>query len=194
MNLQLKEFFEVDSWELYYFIGFCFGDGNIHKNSLKIELDKRDIIILEIFYQWLGMDRKPYVTNRNTVLFKITDKILINFIRTKFNLKENKTYDYEEPIIPQKYFSAFLLGIIDADGFVYKNQYMRLTGNKDMLKYIYNRIPEIFDGTRYLCSYSDNNVWCKLSVNGAKQVKKFSDAIDAKASLLYERKWKKLYD
>jgi len=193
-NSQLKEFFENDSWELYYFIGFCFGDGNVYKNSLKIELDRRDTIILEIFYQWLGLERKPYTTKRGTSLFKITDKQLLIYIRDKFNLKENKTYDYVEPKIPKKYFSAFLLGLIDADGFVYKNQYMRITGNKQFLKYVYDRIPEIFSGTRYLNYMNTDKAWCKLSINGTKQVMLLSEILNSKFSLLYDRKWKKLYD
>lgn len=68
-------FFEEDSEELYYFLGFIAADGYISDNEIELTLNEKDIKILERIRDLIVPD-KPliYRKNTNSYMLKISCK------------------------------------------------------------------------------------------------------------------------
>jgi hypothetical protein len=125
LNTLVKEdYFLVESHEMYYWLGFIYGDGNIYKNRLSIQLSNRDKKHLEKFRKTLNITRKikDRVRTLNGKEFRMSQIEIVNYklVNTlkKVGILPNKSHSNVIPDIPSKYLHIFFLGLLDADGWV----------------------------------------------------------------------------
>lgn len=139
------------SHESMYWLGFIFGDGNILDKRLSIGLASKDKEHLEKFKTDLDMDSKllekeslsPCFEKTGTVCHSSTTRLhgegLIQDLVT-FGIKENKSYVGGSPLsVPREYQNSFLLGLIDADGWIglSKGKYcVGHCGHYDLVHYV----------------------------------------------------------
>jgi DNA-binding transcriptional regulator WhiA len=133
-----EDFFKKITKESAYILGFIFADGSIntslHHNQLNIELNKKDIEVLEFIRSNIQSSIKIYKYKRK---HKKTKKYYFS-VKVCFSSKEivkdliklgccpNKTHkEIKVPCIPKEFYKDFIRGVFDGDGSVY------ITKNKD---------------------------------------------------------------
>lgn len=134
INRHIKQnyFSIIDAPEKAYWLGFLFTDGSVgyirNSKRIRLQLQEKDLEILERFKEDLGLENKIIYDQRpNSVCCSvefICDQIFDDL--GKYDIVPNKTYltshiPYKK--IPQEYWPAFALGLLDGDGsiFVSKN-------------------------------------------------------------------------
>lgn len=141
------DFFNVDSEELYYFLGFIAADGYISNNEIEIGLNEKDLHILEEFRNLIVPD-KPinYKKSSNSYTLKISCRNRIKKFKDFFDMTTNKKHEEMVfPDIPEKYLKDFIRGYVDGDGTidttkgyrgdkVYIGPRLRILGNYEFLK------------------------------------------------------------
>jgi intein-encoded DNA endonuclease-like protein len=98
-----------------YWLGFLTADGNIDKNTLRIEINKRDRNHLEKLKTVLDATYPIRNSRKNCVVIGFTSK---NFTDTlaKHGIVPNKTPKTFTPAIPLKLLRHFYRGVFDGDG------------------------------------------------------------------------------
>lgn len=82
------DFFDIDSEELYYFLGFIGADGYIGKDSIEIGLSIKDISLLDEFRKLICPNKPLYIRkNTNAAVLKIS---------CKQKIKKNKNFFWNE--------------------------------------------------------------------------------------------------
>lgn len=150
-------FFETDSEELYYFLGFVAADGYISDNDIEIGLNVQDENLLERFRDLICPNKPIYKKDRtNSCTLKISCKSKINRFKEFFSMVSNKKH--EEMIFPNiedKYIKHFIRGYIDGDGTIdttkgYKNNKvyiglrLRILGNYEFLNELNKKTKLIY--------------------------------------------------
>jgi hypothetical protein len=141
------DFFEKDSEELYYFLGFVAADGYISNNEIEIGLSETDLAILEKFRDLIVPDKPIYYKARTrSYTLKISCRSKIKKFKEFFDMTSNKKHDeIGFPEIPKKYLKDFIRGYVDGDGTmgttkgykgekVYIGPRLRILGNPGFLK------------------------------------------------------------
>ena len=139
-------FFEEDSEELYYFLGFVAADGYISNNEIEIGLSEKDVCLLERFRDLIVPDKPLYHRKRtNSYTLKISCKKYIERFKNFYGMTTNKKHEEMTfPNIPEQYVKDFIRGYIDGDGCidttkaykgenVYVGQRLRILGNYEFL-------------------------------------------------------------
>lgn len=118
-------FSKIDSPIKAYWLGFLYADGSVdqHKGSgrIRIQLQNRDMEILEKFKQDLGIDTKIIYDNRENkhcCSVEFSDSQIYKDL-AKYSIVPNKTYKIKHiPYnkISKEYLAAFALGLFDGDG------------------------------------------------------------------------------
>lgn len=130
VNRRIKSdyFSTIDSFEKAYWLGFLFTDGSVDHygatGRIRLQLQAKDIEILEQFKEDLGLDGKiihDIRPNSHCCSVEFTDEQIFNDL-SKYGIIPNKTYltkniPYRQ--IPNEYLSAFALGLFDGDGNFY---------------------------------------------------------------------------
>lgn len=167
------DFFEIDSEELYYFLGFVAADGYISNNDIEIGLNIKDKELLERFRDLICPDKPIYNKSRtNSCLLKISCKSRINRFKEFFSMVTNKKHaEIMFPIIPDEYIRHFIRGYIDGDGSIgiakaYKNDKiytglrLRILGNYDFLYELNERTKLIYPHkTKAITKKGNENVY-----------------------------------
>ncbi len=136
----LNYFSKIDSEEKAYLLGFIYTDGSIDKklNTLSIELNKKDHEILKrianIFELPLSSIKE---TRKNCIKLNIHSKELCLDL-FKLNIKPNKTYTKEIPIVPDCLLNHFFRGCIDGDGSITKTTICLYSKNENMINFFKN--------------------------------------------------------
>lgn len=145
------DFFEKDSEELYYFLGFVAADGYISNNEIEIGLNEKDLSLLERFRDLIVPDKPIYYKPKTkSYTLKISCLNRINKFKSFYSMLSNRKHDEMiYPKIPLKYQKDFIRGYIDGDGCidttkgyrmfgeekrVYVGFRLRILGNLDFLK------------------------------------------------------------
>lgn len=139
-------FFDIDSEELYYFLGFVASDGYISNNDIEIGLNEKDVHILEHFRNLICPDKPLYhKKNTNSYSLKISCKNKIKRFKDFFDMTTNKKHEQISfPSVPSKYVKDFIRGYVDGDGNidttkayrgdkVYIGPRLRILGNESFL-------------------------------------------------------------
>lgn len=112
-----------DMYDSFYWIGFIYADGNISKNSTRIQIGLaiKDIEHLRLYTNYVGS--KLY--NTETVCTTgANDMINVPKICEKFDLKERKTFHPPDIKIFDKFsyneMLSIFVGFIDGDGYIGK--------------------------------------------------------------------------
>lgn len=151
-------FFDNDSEELYYFLGFVASDGYITDNEIEIELNEKDIKILEKFRDLICPSKPIYKkTATNSVSLKISGRHHMRRFKDFFNMTSNKKHEEMKfPNVPDEYIKDFIRGYIDGDGCidttkgykgdkVYIGPRLRILGNETFLRNLNEETKKIFN-------------------------------------------------
>lgn len=127
INRKIKSnfFSKIDSPIKAYWLGFLFTDGSVdhYKTTgrIRLQLQEKDLEILEKFKEDLGIDSKIIYdvrSNSTCCSVEFVDEQIFNDLR-KYGIIPNKTYminriPYDK--IPEEYLKNFVLGLFDGDG------------------------------------------------------------------------------
>lgn len=92
-DIKQDYFNNIDTWEKGYFLGWIFTDGTVPDSGVHINLQERDIHILETFSNWLNLNRAvTLLPNRKQVLFYVTSVQIVNDLR---NIGLQKKQDFQ---------------------------------------------------------------------------------------------------
>lgn len=135
-KINYSYFDNIDSDDKAYFLGFIIADGSISSSKrsngrFSINIQEEDSYILESLKSYIESPNKIYIkpskSNSNGVkfrkpqaLFRWTSKPMKEVLETKYNIKSNKTYnfDFRFPfeLIPEQFYGSLIRGFIDGDG------------------------------------------------------------------------------
>lgn len=140
------DFFENESEELYYFLGFVAADGYISDNEIEIGLNEKDICLLEQFRDLIVPNKSLYYKEKTkSYTLKISCKHLIPKIKEFYGMTSNKKHnELSFPNIPNEYLKHFIRGYVDGDGCIdttkayrkektYIGPRLRILGNEKFL-------------------------------------------------------------
>jgi len=125
-------FSKIDTKEKAYWLGMMAGDGWVHNedNSFGLSLQADDKDHISKFKNFLKSNHPIAIKNnglKNDGTFSISyelrlsNKCIIQNLRSN-GIMQNKTTELKFPIIDEQFHSSFILGMIDADGWVKINQ------------------------------------------------------------------------
>ena len=174
-------FFNKQSEELYYFLGFIAADGYISNNEIEIGLNESDKDLLDKFKILICPDKT------HAYVLKISCKNKISHLKKFFSMTTNKkAEEIRFPNIPCKYVKDFIRGYVDGDGCIdttkgyYKNNIyigprIRILGNYDFLKEMNKSIKKTINhNTNAVRKKSNENVYClTYNFSTAKKILKW---------------------
>ena len=107
-----------------YYIGLLLTDGSISlrehsEPTVRIELNKRDKYIIEQFKNELQSNNKIADTKKDCVSFRVTSQTMVNDLE-KYYVIPQKTKLTQLPVLEEKYMPHLIRGILDGDGWVYR--------------------------------------------------------------------------
>jgi len=133
-SLNEDYFSEMNTWKKWYFLGWLFTDGHVHKhknnNSVSMELQEEDEYILKAFKKDIELVNDNCITTRkgrkhnwkDTKIFSFSSKKVTQDLK-KLGMVPTKSLILEFPKnIPKEFESAFLLGCFDGDGCIHIDQ------------------------------------------------------------------------
>ena len=181
------DYFKNWSVEMAYLLGFICADGHIasSRNSLLIQLHKKDKYILENFMKFMKFEGKLYdYSSKTTCTLHISSKEitqdLMNFGLTRHKSQELKWIEQT----PDQYVSHFVRGYFDGDGHVGLAQ-AHNPNNKKLIIKLVSTLPFIerlkIEFQKHYgseCgSIVDNNTYYELVYTGSNHTKSFLDWI-----------------
>lgn len=194
-------FFEKETPELYYFMGFMLGDGSITSNdvesryNIRVGLHNKDISTIHLFCDWLSFNKDNIYTPPNKSVKHLTinsSKFKNGF--AKFGVVPNKTY---EPIIPDildsKYLSYFLIGLLDADGHVNfgKINVISLTCNTEIIHWYIKAIKHLGFNGKVSFKDTQSEVASRVNITRRDDVLQLAKLLKInKCDFCMYRKWK----
>jgi len=136
-------FQKIDSKEKAYWYGFIWADGGIYKNCFCMALNKKDLPHLKKLREAISSshlikkDRKY-----NTYKLQFSSKFLIKNLN-KLNITERKSYTHLVPVIEDKYFINFLMGLFDGDG-SFSCKRMQIVCTENVAKWLNKKIDDLY--------------------------------------------------
>lgn len=124
---------DVDFW---YFLGIFASDGSIQNNGSQLNISSKDLEFLqkiqEIFCKRGSIRISNVVKGKKYYSLSIYSTQIINIVKDELNFSE-KTYDIEFPNPPNEdSFFAFMRGVFDGDGCIYKNKSVQFCSASDI--------------------------------------------------------------
>src|SRR3989344_2060844 len=118
LKYSVNEIF-FDTWtpQMAYVLGFTFADGNIHKNSLSWDVQKKDRNVLLRIKRFLKATYPISLQRRASYRFRIRNQLLICGA-IKRGLLPKKNIRNELPNIPEECLRHFVRGYLDGDGWI----------------------------------------------------------------------------
>lgn len=157
------DYFSKWSCNMAYILGFISADGNVYKNSIRIDLQPRDVSVLNFIR--LNISPKARIETKHKGKSKALNLNSSKMVKTlaNYNIVPNKSHSIHiDYTIPKKYRMDFLRGVFDGDGTVYIHKKHRqilseiYSGSEKFikdLKKICGNIGKI--RTRYKCGYEN---------------------------------------
>jgi hypothetical protein len=176
-----------------YWAGFIMADGGIIKNSLRIELAEIDKCHLKRFLKDLQSDA-PIRISRGCVYISINSKEIVKSLNKNFNITPNKTFTAKPPKLSHDNELAFLCGLIDGDGSIYKhkNYYaLNLVGTKEVCNFAKNKIEFLVPTKRGTTARNNGNVFI-IIFGGRYRTKEIFKKLKNNQLPLLKRKWGKV--
>lgn len=164
-------YFNVDSAEMYYILGYWYADGGIYRKQGGTYFDVASIDRDQIVKIKNAMEIKTSIledkTNKNTSYrVMVGNKKLVNNMVKKFNLPTQKTENItiDEKVIPQEFFYDFLRGYFDGDGSIVYSSYVKKNGRASLAgakftgsKNVIHSLHTILVNKGYSCSLTKDN-------------------------------------
>lgn len=183
-SLLNENYFEkIDSQDKAYFLGFIGADGCLYEtkdknkqNILRINIQKKDIKILQLLKEYLKTDKPIGSTTKNSreyVSLEISSNKIFSDIE-KLRLHPRKTYENTIATIPKEFMPALIRGYFDGDGSITNNKkiidseisiagyYSNMVKIQNYLnsRNIYSTI--VYDNRKY--NSKNNDRFCSLSL------------------------------
>ncbi len=163
------------SRNLGYIVGLITTDGSLSKDGRHINLTSKDLEQIHNFKRILklknkiGRKKSGYSKLKKYYFVEFGDVKFYRFI-TSLGLRPNKTKTLGEITIPDKYFSDFLRGHLDGDGYTYsywdkrwKSSFMLYTGfisaSQSHLEWIKRKITQLYDIEGSTVRYSGKSIF-----------------------------------
>lgn len=136
-------FVKINNSQKAYWLGFILADGCIKKNNtFQLALKKDDKVHLEKFLKCIKGDfkiiyeKRSFDSKLNCVLRIHRIKFCQNLIR--LGVDKNKSTKEKVPLIKEKYYSHFIRGIFDGDGWlcIGKNKEFGICSSFDICNFI----------------------------------------------------------
>ena len=207
-----KQYFkEINTNNKAYWLGFIYADGYIIRNTksrnyeLGIELNKKDVALLQLFNKELGNVHEitfkhgqkyfnGYNYETDSCVIRVYSKEIVNDLMS-LNVMQDKTNKKDFPICNNEYFFDFLRGFMDGDGCIYINSNKNLlnvhftNSNISFLEYLNNEIKNrlCIEGS----IYKETEKKYKLFYFRQDDVKILLDEIYKNCSTKLERKYLK---
>lgn len=193
-NFNENYFDIIDDEHKAYWIGFIYADGNLTGNRLRIEIQSKDVEIINNIKTDLNSTNKIIIAKNekknNRAIGFCSDKMAADL--NKYGVIENKTFKLKEiPNIPYPLIRHFIRGYFDGDGTVYidsRHNSLRIGfyGTKDFLASIQIHLHKEL-GTSVNLIYKKTGCWL-LSYAKQSDIKKIYDYLYADADLFLKRK------
>lgn len=166
-------FFEQDSSELWYYLGFIASDGYVCDEKIELCLNKKDEHILFRLRDKICPDKPIYdKPSTHSKKFTIHSKRIACNIKSLFGMETNKkSSEIILPDIPCKYARDFVRGLIDGDGCIdttkaYKNDKvyvgarLRILGSREFLTELIKLINKFVpNNTKCIQKKGSEGVW-----------------------------------
>lgn len=130
-NTSLKEdyWFDINTKDKAYFLGFLITDGNVIGNAVRLSLNIKDKHILETFADVTNNENKLYEDKRNCVVYGVKRAKWVEDL-SKYGIVPNKTANVEMPILQDELMPHLIRGLIDGDGWITKRGQIGFCGNE----------------------------------------------------------------
>ena len=197
---QKDNYFDViDSEHKAYWLGFIFADGNVYKNQLSLEIQEKDIDLLEQFKRDLNLNSQISIRHReNTSLccIRMISPHLCEAL-AKYGIVPNKTKVTKHlPKIDSQWLPHFLRGLIDGDGWITQDKqgyfHIGFVSNYQSTCEDFKKYCNII--TDNLCNakitYKDKNTPC-FQVQNKEAVKRLATALYKDNTICLSRKYQK---
>lgn len=200
-------FFQKETPEKYYVLGFFFADGSFIHNGIKFDqtiADKEVLIkikeVMKSEAEIKTYEGREVTIDGKTYKSKPMTRIVMSRVSFKEELlqmgfKENKTYEESKLKIPQKFYGDFLRGFFDGDGTVAiePDTVVDFTiKNKGNAEFIINLIKGI--GVEpHLYYWEDRDVY-SVRVRKKEELIKLRQGMYKNANLLYLTRKKERFD
>ena len=207
-NINENYFENIDDNNKAYILGLIFADGNLYKNTVRLNLIETDSHILydissKIYFDdnyQISILKGRFKLWNNISYYTKQQKVLV-FTRKKIGddlkkhgLLEKKSLIIRFPSIDDKYYKDFIRGYFDGDGCFYTSTKYK---NNNRIQIISN---EIFINSLKKIIETKLNISCiikknkiekifRLNIYGNIKVKKFLDWIYDKSDLKLNRKY-----
>lgn len=138
------DFFKIIDSELKaYLLGYFYADGNIYQRKpgqtcIRIELNEKDIQILELFKKAWNTKNKINKTRKNCYKISIHSNEMEKDLKA-FNIIPNKSHATIGVVFPKGYEKHFIRGMFDGDGWSYlknKRPAFGLCGTKETMEQV----------------------------------------------------------
>lgn len=147
-DIDLQYLLNKENPNMYYVLGFWYGDGNNKGNGIRIEITDKDIVEkIKAEFKYDGpITEKDYNDGKRKLQYSLNlNRTELSEQMTNLGCPPAKTYILKFPtqdIVDNKYMSNFLLGLFDAEGSVSK-RYISFTGLDTFLFALIEKIKEL---------------------------------------------------
>lgn len=191
-----ENYFEIiDNSNKAYILGFIFADGSVNKNNLNITIHKKDVEILEFIQKEFNSEHPIKISNVDYVRYSISNKKICSDLYNQ-NIIPNKTYKTNNLPYGGEFFSHFLRGLFDGDGYIgtsinaKNNDYNVCISNS---YYILNELKMYLKDNLNINSYlrlrnKDSYNSAMLEFKGSLQIERFYNFIYKDSNFQLERK------
>lgn len=194
----IDDYFEkIDNQNKAYFLGYLATDGNVYDTNLRLELNKKDKIILDTLNKELHNNTKLQ-KHKNCLAFSCKSKKIVEDL-SKYNIVPNKTFTVDFPILPKDMIRHYIRGLIDGDGWTTKfipkkrKTYcyaIGFCGNEKIVHSLKNHLVNELKVKDVKISYVGKI--CQVKWSSKKDIIKIRDYIYKDAELFLERKYDKI--
>jgi len=164
-SISNHSYFSKQSGPMFYFLGFlsCDGHVDVDTNRVEIHIAKDDSEIIKNFQKALGDNRD--ITNG---FLKFKSKELVKDL-AKYDLTKLKPLRRTFNKIPSSYKWDFIRGCFDADGTILKEKLQFDSGNRPMVRWLYDQFKKIGgDDVKYY-NY-DSTSKCTVYKNSVNEI------------------------
>ena len=189
----------IDTEEKAYFLGLLYADGyndTTKRKTVKIELQEKDVLVLEKFRAFLGTTsplkyavRKDRPTTSPTYTLSITNQQISKDLE-RWGCIKKKSLILEFPtFLEDNLVRHFIRGYFDGDGYVSK-LCCGLTSTKNFcekIKFILDKELNIYCNLKL--NKENNNITTDLTISGGIQIRKFLTWIYNNSTIHLDRKY-----
>lgn len=187
-------FKEINSKDKAYFLGLLMADGCNTNTTVKINLQINDIILLQLFKNYIEytgsikINVSKTINKKDQCLITLCSKKLCKDLTNLGCIKAKSHYTYF-PDIPEEFYSHFIRGVFDGDGSIWfsKCHHFEIIGNNVLIE----KIQEILmkecnlNKTKFRNNLKSKNNIIAVTYGGNKQVKKIGEYLYKDCEDLY---------